>query len=76
MESLATTIRFAEHCPVNSNKPSCRRFSDTSALRLAICCVTGDTTFHDDLNALMSNIPSGQVVIVGIDANPKMELEQ
>ncbi|KAK6742012.1 hypothetical protein RB195_009715 [Necator americanus] len=32
--------------------------------------------FYDELNALMSKIPSQQVVIVGIDANAKMELEQ
>ncbi|KAK6749773.1 hypothetical protein RB195_002028 [Necator americanus] len=32
--------------------------------------------FYDELNALMSKIPSQQVVIVGIDANAKMGLEQ
>ncbi|KAK6728395.1 hypothetical protein RB195_005814 [Necator americanus] len=32
--------------------------------------------FYDELNALMSKIRSQQVVIVGIDANAKMELEQ
>ncbi|KAK6730834.1 hypothetical protein RB195_007354 [Necator americanus] len=32
--------------------------------------------FYDKLNALMSKIPSQQVVIVGIDANVKMGLEQ
>ncbi|KAK6757198.1 hypothetical protein RB195_015179 [Necator americanus] len=32
--------------------------------------------FYDELNALMSKIPSQQVVIVGIDANTKMGLEQ
>ncbi|KAK6743959.1 hypothetical protein RB195_010951 [Necator americanus] len=32
--------------------------------------------FYDALNALMSKIPSQQVVIVGIDANAKMGLEQ
>ncbi|KAK6763987.1 hypothetical protein RB195_024351 [Necator americanus] len=32
--------------------------------------------FYDELNALMSKIPSQQVVIVGIDANAKMVLEQ
>ncbi|KAK6760649.1 hypothetical protein RB195_021925 [Necator americanus] len=32
--------------------------------------------FDDELNALMSKIPSQQVVIVGIDANTKMGLEQ
>ncbi|KAK6761169.1 hypothetical protein RB195_022291 [Necator americanus] len=31
---------------------------------------------YDELNALMSKIPSPQVVIVGIDANANMELEQ
>ncbi|KAK6752166.1 hypothetical protein RB195_003530 [Necator americanus] len=32
--------------------------------------------FYDELNALMSKIPSQQVVIVGIDANAKTGLEQ
>ncbi|KAK6735871.1 hypothetical protein RB195_018869 [Necator americanus] len=32
--------------------------------------------FYDELNALMSKIPSQQVVVVGIDANAKMGLEQ
>ncbi|KAK6755869.1 hypothetical protein RB195_014327 [Necator americanus] len=32
--------------------------------------------FYDELNALMSKMPSQQVVIVGIDANAKMGLEQ
>ncbi|KAK6727855.1 hypothetical protein RB195_005494 [Necator americanus] len=32
--------------------------------------------FYDEVNALMSKIPSQQVVIVGIDANAKMGLEQ
>ncbi|KAK6730634.1 hypothetical protein RB195_007229 [Necator americanus] len=32
--------------------------------------------FYDELNVLMSKIPSQQVVIVGIDANEKMGLEQ
>ncbi|KAK6737225.1 hypothetical protein RB195_019736 [Necator americanus] len=32
--------------------------------------------FYGELNALISKIPSQQVVIVGIDANAKMELEQ
>ncbi|KAK6761675.1 hypothetical protein RB195_022672 [Necator americanus] len=32
--------------------------------------------FYDELNALMSKIPSQQVVIVRIDANAKMGLEQ
>ncbi|KAK6748174.1 hypothetical protein RB195_001040 [Necator americanus] len=32
--------------------------------------------FYDELDALMSKIPSQQVVIVGIDANAKMGLEQ
>ncbi|KAK6735275.1 hypothetical protein RB195_018454 [Necator americanus] len=32
--------------------------------------------FYDELNALMSKIPSQQVVIVGIDANAKMGLQQ
>ncbi|KAK6736464.1 hypothetical protein RB195_019268 [Necator americanus] len=32
--------------------------------------------FYDELNALMSKIPSQQVVIVGIDANANMGLEQ
>ncbi|KAK6740646.1 hypothetical protein RB195_008857 [Necator americanus] len=32
--------------------------------------------FYDELNALMSKIPSQQVVIVGVDANAKMGLEQ
>ncbi|KAK6727021.1 hypothetical protein RB195_004989 [Necator americanus] len=32
--------------------------------------------FYDELNALMSKIPSQHVVIVGIDANAKMGLEQ
>ncbi|KAK6735934.1 hypothetical protein RB195_018910 [Necator americanus] len=32
--------------------------------------------FYDELNALISEIPSQQVVIVGIDANAKMRLEQ
>ncbi|KAK6758226.1 hypothetical protein RB195_015819 [Necator americanus] len=32
--------------------------------------------FYDELNVLMSKIPSQQVVIVGIDANAKMGLEQ
>ncbi|KAK6764395.1 hypothetical protein RB195_024644 [Necator americanus] len=32
--------------------------------------------FYDELNTLMSKIPSQQVVIVGIDANAKMGLEQ
>ncbi|KAK6729046.1 hypothetical protein RB195_006227 [Necator americanus] len=32
--------------------------------------------FYDELNALMSKIPSQRVVIVGIDANAKMGLEQ
>ncbi|KAK6742052.1 hypothetical protein RB195_009740 [Necator americanus] len=32
--------------------------------------------FCDELNALMSKIPSQQMVIVGIDANAKMGLEQ
>ncbi|KAK6726531.1 hypothetical protein RB195_004700 [Necator americanus] len=31
---------------------------------------------YDQLNALMSKIPSQQVVIVGIDANAKMGLKQ
>ncbi|KAK6763969.1 hypothetical protein RB195_024341 [Necator americanus] len=35
-----------------------------------------DNTFYDELNALISKIPSQQVVIVGIDANAKMGLEQ
>ncbi|KAK6747549.1 hypothetical protein RB195_000630 [Necator americanus] len=35
-----------------------------------------EDTFYDELNALMSKIPSQQVVIVGIDANTKMGLEQ
>ncbi|KAK6763727.1 hypothetical protein RB195_024164 [Necator americanus] len=33
-------------------------------------------SFYDELNALMSKIPSQQVVIVGIDENAKMGLEQ
>ncbi|KAK6764064.1 hypothetical protein RB195_024406 [Necator americanus] len=33
-------------------------------------------TFYDELNPLMSKIPSQQVVIVGIDTNTKMGLEQ
>ncbi|KAK6750876.1 hypothetical protein RB195_002692 [Necator americanus] len=33
-------------------------------------------SFYDELNALMSKIPSQQVVIVGIDANAKMGLEK
>ncbi|KAK6765202.1 hypothetical protein RB195_025229 [Necator americanus] len=32
--------------------------------------------FYDEINALMSKIPSQPVVIVGIDANAKMGLEQ
>ncbi|KAK6751206.1 hypothetical protein RB195_002903 [Necator americanus] len=32
--------------------------------------------FYDEFNALMSKIPSRQVVIVGIDANAKMGFEQ
>ncbi|KAK6765479.1 hypothetical protein RB195_025408 [Necator americanus] len=32
--------------------------------------------FYDELNALMFKIPSHQMVIVGIDANLKMEHEQ
>ncbi|KAK6741454.1 hypothetical protein RB195_009361 [Necator americanus] len=32
--------------------------------------------FYDELNALMSKIPSQQMVIVGIDSNAKMGLEQ
>ncbi|KAK6736430.1 hypothetical protein RB195_019236 [Necator americanus] len=32
--------------------------------------------FYDELNALMSKIPSQQVVIVGVDANAKMGLEK
>ncbi|KAK6744443.1 hypothetical protein RB195_011261 [Necator americanus] len=32
--------------------------------------------FCDELNAMMSKIPSQQVIIVGIDANAKMGLEQ
>ncbi|KAK6763737.1 hypothetical protein RB195_024171 [Necator americanus] len=32
--------------------------------------------FYDELNALISKIPSQQVVVVGIDANAKMGLEQ
>ncbi|KAK6755330.1 hypothetical protein RB195_013979 [Necator americanus] len=32
--------------------------------------------FYDELNALVSKIPSQQVAIVGVDANAKMELEQ
>ncbi|KAK6763052.1 hypothetical protein RB195_023668 [Necator americanus] len=32
--------------------------------------------FYDKLNTLVSNIPSQQVVIVGIDANTKMGPEQ
>ncbi|KAK6762344.1 hypothetical protein RB195_023165 [Necator americanus] len=32
--------------------------------------------FYGELNALMSKIPSQQVVIVGIHANAKMALEQ
>ncbi|KAK6764199.1 hypothetical protein RB195_024497 [Necator americanus] len=35
-----------------------------------------EDAFYDELNALMSKIPSSQVVIVGIDANAKMGLEQ
>ncbi|KAK6744165.1 hypothetical protein RB195_011088 [Necator americanus] len=35
-----------------------------------------EDAFYDELTALMSKIPSQQVVIVGIDANAKMELEQ
>ncbi|KAK6736086.1 hypothetical protein RB195_019019 [Necator americanus] len=33
-------------------------------------------SFYDELNALMSKIPSQQVVSVGIDENAKMGLEQ
>ncbi|KAK6740547.1 hypothetical protein RB195_008794 [Necator americanus] len=32
--------------------------------------------FYNEVNALMSKIPSQQVVIVGVDANAKMGLEQ
>ncbi|KAK6762094.1 hypothetical protein RB195_022984 [Necator americanus] len=32
--------------------------------------------FYDEVNALMSKIPSQQVVVVGVDANAKMGLEQ
>ncbi|KAK6750170.1 hypothetical protein RB195_002267 [Necator americanus] len=32
--------------------------------------------FYDELNVLMSKIPSKQVVVVGVDANAKMVLEQ
>ncbi|KAK6735112.1 hypothetical protein RB195_018354 [Necator americanus] len=32
--------------------------------------------FNDEVNALVSKIPSHQVIIVGNDANAKMELEQ
>ncbi|KAK6748399.1 hypothetical protein RB195_001179 [Necator americanus] len=35
-----------------------------------------EDVFYDEFNALMSKIPSQQVVIVGIDANAKMGLEQ
>ncbi|KAK6744867.1 hypothetical protein RB195_011531 [Necator americanus] len=33
-------------------------------------------TYYDEINALMSKIPSQQVIIVGIDASAKMGLEQ
>ncbi|KAK6765386.1 hypothetical protein RB195_025346 [Necator americanus] len=35
-----------------------------------------EDAFYDKLNSLMSKIPGQQVIIVGIDANAKMELEQ
>ncbi|KAK6761226.1 hypothetical protein RB195_022333 [Necator americanus] len=34
-----------------------------------------EDAFYDELNALMSKIPSHQVIIVGIDANAMMGLE-
>ncbi|KAK6756943.1 hypothetical protein RB195_015020 [Necator americanus] len=61
------------------------RLSDRRARKLWIVSAHAPTetaednskdAFYDELNTLMSKIPSQQVVIVGIDANAKMGLEQ
>ncbi|KAK6760610.1 hypothetical protein RB195_021901 [Necator americanus] len=76
MESLATTIRFVTlNCRTLASE--LQQAALSRLLRyLRVAEDNSKEAFYDELNALMSKMPSQQVVIVGIDANAKMGIEQ
>ncbi|KAK6763034.1 hypothetical protein RB195_023655 [Necator americanus] len=73
---------LVEKFGLTSSRCAFLRLQDRRGRKLSIVSATktaednSKDAFYDELNALVSKIPSQQVVIVGIDGNAKMGLEQ